>query len=253
LHKCEMGHMNINDILTEIEYTKERSAKELFEFVKQKKEELGAWGEEQPKIIKYRELGKGLPDKFSHELTPFAYYANTYYGNKSKAVFKPCCDSEQYDGIIIDNANEVFVEFTNAIFGKEWAIQKELLVEKGIAPWAYDILGVNKKNRAEKKKVAINMYSGNEAEDRGVAVDCVYELKKLVKKSAENKCVKSLDASLPYGKNKTILIVTFDDTVIRSSIRKNDFADFKRTEIDSMKHNFRKIILFGWLEKEFIG
>lgn len=245
--------MNIDDILTKIEYTKERSALELFEWFTQKEKELWAWSQEQHPKIKHRELSKGLPDKFAHELTPFAHYANTYYRDIPNARFKPCCDSEQYDGIITDNENKIFVELTNAIFGNEWAIQKEVLAEKGIAPWAYDILGVNKKNRAAKKKQAIDIATGREVAEE---VDCICKLKELVKKTVEDKCAKSLDISLPYGQNKTILIVTFDDTVVRPSTSKkgwDDFADFKRTEIDSIKHNFRKITLFGWLNKKFIS
>jgi len=118
------GYMNINDILTEIEYTKERSAEELFEWFSLKNEELRAWSLEHSKTetlrkIKHRELSKGLPDKFAHELTPFAYYANTYYSDKPQVRFKPYYGSEPYDGIIIDNCNEVFVEITEAIFGNE--------------------------------------------------------------------------------------------------------------------------------------
>jgi len=251
--------MNINDILTEIEYTKERSAKGLFEWFSLKNEELRAWSRENSETnalrkMKYREFSKeGLPKKFLHELTPFAYYAKTYYGNKPEAKFKPCCDSaKKYEGIIVDNGNEIFVEITEAIFGNEWAVIKEVLVEKGAAPCEYDILGVSIKNRAEKKKTAIGIIEGREEEKQ---VDWICELKKLVKKSAEDKCKKSRDASLPYGQNKTILIVTFADTVVRPSTSKkkwDDFVDFKRTEIDAMKHNFRKIILFGWLDKEFI-
>jgi hypothetical protein len=243
--------MSINNILTEIEYTKERSAKNLFEFVTKKEEELWTWSQEHPKV-KHRELSKGLPDKFAHELTPFAYYAKTYYSNNPAARFKPCCGSEQYDGIIIDSGNKTSVEFSNAIFGNEWAVIKEVLTEKGISPWEYDILGVDKKNRAEKKKLAIDIVTGKEVAEQ---VDYIRNLKELVKKTAEDKCKKSLDTLLPYGRNKTILIVTFDDTIVRPSIHKSqwdDFINFKRTEIDSMEHNFSKIILFGWLDKKFV-
>jgi hypothetical protein len=237
--------MNINEILTKIEYTKERSAKELFGWFTLKNEELRAWSGEHPKI-KHRELSKGLPDKFLHELTPFAYYAKTYYCNKTKVRFKPCCGSEQYDGIIIDNGNEVFVEITEAKFGNEWAIQKEVHAETGIAPWEYSILGVNKKNRAKKKQLAIDMIIGNEIED-SPAEGCICKLvEELVKKRVEDKRTKK------YGQNKTILIVTFDETGF-SKKDWDDFVDFKQAEIDSMEHNFRKIILFGWLDKKFIS
>ncbi len=105
--------MNINDILTENEYKKERPAKELFEFVKQKGKELSEWNPEHSdaktrRKMRYKEHGKGLPYKLEHELKPFAYYANAYYGNKPEVRFKPCCGSEQYDGIIVDNNNVAF-------------------------------------------------------------------------------------------------------------------------------------------------
>jgi len=250
--------MNINNILTKTEYTKERSAKELFEFVKLKEEELWAWswehsGTKALSETTHRELTKGLPDKFAHELTPFAYYANTYYGNKREVRFKPCCGGEPYDGIIIDDNNEVFVEITQSIFGEEWAVVKEVLAEKGRSPWEYDILGVNKKNRGEKKKLAVDIVTGRQVAKQ---VDCVSKLKELVKKTADKKCKTSLDPSLRYGQNKTILIVTFVEIgSVRPSISKkdwDDFVDFKRTEVDCMKHNFRKIILFGCLDKKFI-
>ncbi len=61
----------------------------------------------------------------------------------------------------------------------------------------------------------------------------------------------SMEQKPPYGKDKTILIVTFDDTGF-SEKDKNDFVNFKQAEIDSMEHNFIKIILFGWTSKKFI-
>ena len=251
--------MNINDVLKEMEYTKGRPAKKLFEWFTLKNEELKAWSYKHKKI-KYKELSKGLPGKFLHELMPFAYYAKNYYDDVPDAIFKPCCGSEQYDGIIIDNDNAVFVEFTNAIFGDEWSVIKEVLAETGVAPWEYDILGVNKKNRAKKKKAAMNIFTDDETEEyrwQGAnnVIDCVNELKELVKRTADAKFKKSLDILQPYGQNKTILIVTFDDTFIRQSVscdRWEDFVNFKRTEVDSMKHNFRNVVLFGWLDKKFI-
>ena len=75
--------MNINDILTEIEYTKERSAEGLFNWFTLKNEELRAWSREHSKTEalkkkKHKELSKGLPYKFTHELTPLAYFAKNY-------------------------------------------------------------------------------------------------------------------------------------------------------------------------------
>lgn len=192
-----------------------------------------------------------MPDKFAHELTPFAYYANAYYGNKPEVKFKPCCGSEQYEGIIIDNRNEVFVEITNAIDGKTWGLQKELLVADGHSPWEHAILGVEG-SRTKRTRSVRDIKISEDALPHSVIID---KIKKLVEKTVLEKCEKSLEQNLPYGQNKTILIVTFDDTIVRPSIRKNywdDFIDFKRAEVDSMKHNFKKIILFGWLDKKFI-
>jgi len=252
--------MNINNILTKNEYTKERSAKELFKYATQKDKDLSAWSSEQPRKIRYKELGKGLPYKFAHELTPFAYYAKTYYSDNPAVRFKPCCGSERYDGIIIDSGDEIFVEITEAIFGNEWAIIKEVLAEGRPALGAYNILGVNKKNRAEKKRAVMDIFAGDETEEnrwKGAnnPSDCINKLKELVKKSVEDKCTKSFDTSLPYGQNKTVLIVVFDNTFVRAGFIKrdwDDFVNFKRNEIDSMKHNFRDIVLFGRSDKTFI-
>jgi hypothetical protein len=246
-----------SDIITEIEYTKERSAKELFEFFSQKEEERCAWSWEHSETkaireIKYRELDKGLPKKFAHEFTPFAYYANTYYSNKPEVRFKPCCGSELYDGIIIDNGNEIFVEITNAIDGKIWGLQKELLTENGHSPWEHSIHGV-KGNKTKRNRSPSDIIISNEAIRHS---DVIRKSKISVKNVVLKKCIKSLGQTLPYGREKTILIVTFDDTAVRPSRSKkdwDDFVDFKRTEIDSMEHNFRKIILFGWLDKKFIS
>jgi len=113
---------------------------------------------------------------------------------------------------------------------------------------------------AKKKKAAIDMFTGDETEEnlwKGAnnVSDCINKLKELVKKTVADKCAKSLKRNLPYGQNKTILIVTFDDTIVRPSTRGkkwDDFVDFKRTEVDSMEHNFKNVILFGWLDKKFI-
>ncbi len=244
--------MNINDIFTEIEYTKERSARELFEFVKQKVKELSVWSGEHSRTktlreMKYRELDKGLSDKFTQELMPFAYYANTYYGNKSEVRFKPCCGSEQYDGIIANNNEKTFVEVTNAIDGKKWRLQKELLVENGVSPWEHNIHGVEG-NKTKRNRSASDIITSNELVNH---TDVIRTAIELVKEKANNKCKMSMEQKLPYGKDKTILIVTFDDTGFSENDR-NDFVNFKQAEIDSMEHNFIKMILFGWDSKKFI-
>lgn len=238
--------MNINDILTEIEYTKERSAKELFEFVKQKEKELSKW-RGSSRTETYRERNKGLPDKFSHELTPFAYYASTYYGNKPEVRFKPCCGSEQYDGIIVDNNEKIFVELTNAIAGRKWGLQKDLLIENGCSPWPHNIHGV-KGNKTNRNRTASDIITSNELVSHP---ELILAAKELVKEKANNKCKKSMGKKLRYGKDKTILILTFDDNGFSENDR-NDFVNFKQAKIDSIKHNFIKIILFGWVSKKFI-
>lgn len=238
--------MDINDILTEIGYTEERSAKELFEFVKHKRKELRAWSGHSKKET-YSELNKGLPYKFEHELAPFAYYANTYYGNKPEVRFKPCCGSEHYDGIIVDNSKEVFVEITDAIDGKKWGLQKELLVENGYSPWEYNVHGVEG-DKTKRNRSASDIITSNELVNH---TDVIRTTIELVKEKANNKCKKSIEQKLPYGRNKSILIVTFDDTGFSENDR-NDFVNFKQAEIDSMEHNFIKIILFGWDSKKFI-
>jgi len=248
--------MNINVILRELEYTKERSAKELFEWFTLKDEELRAWCQEHSgtkalREIKYRNPSR-LFDKFAHELAPLAYYANTYYGNKPEVSFIPCCCSEQYDGIILDNGNEVFVEITNAIDGKTWGLQKELLTENGHSPWDHRILGV-KGNKTKRNRSVSDIITS----DKWVLhSDVICKSKRLITEAVSTKCIRSMEQNLPYGQNKTILIVTFDDTVVRPSLSKkdwDDFVDFKKDEIDSMEHNFRRIILFGWLDKKFIS
>ncbi len=236
--------MNINDILTEIEYVKERSAKELFEFFKQKNKELRVW-RGHSRAETYRELDKGLPYKFTHELTPLAYFAKNYCSNAPNARFKPCCGSEQYDGIIVDNNKEIFVEITDAIEGWKWGLQKELLIENGLAPWEHDIQGV-KENKTKRKRTTSDIIISEDSD-----ADVICKANELVKEAANIKCKKSIGQKLPYGKDKTILIVTFDDTGF-SEKDKNDFVNFKQAEIDSMEHNFIKIILFVWNSKKFI-
>jgi len=244
--------MNINDILTKIEYTKERSAKELFEFVKQKSKELSEWNPEHSdaktrREMKYKEHGKGLPYKLEYELKPFAYYANSYYGNKPEVRFIPCCGSEQYDGIIVDNNKKIFTEITDAIDGEKWGLQKELLIENGWSPWEHNIHGVQG-NKTKRNRSASDIITSNELVNH---IDLIRATKELVKKQAHNKCKMSTEQKLPYGKDKTILFVTFDDTGFSKNDR-SDFINFKQAEIDSMEHNFIKIILFGWDSKKFI-
>ncbi|MCK5175453.1 MAG: hypothetical protein KAR47_18810 [Planctomycetes bacterium] len=245
--------MDINHILTEIEYTKERSAEELFEFCEKKNKELVAWNPEHSdakirREMRYREHGKGLPYKFQYELTPFAYYANTYYGNKPEVTFKPCCGSEQYDGVIVDNNKEIFVEITDAIDGRKWGLQKELLIEKGCSPWRYDIHGVQG-NKTKRNRSVSDIITSNELVSH---TELICDTKKLVKERANAKCKKSMEQNLPYGQDKTILIATFDDTGFSDNDRE-DFLDFKQAEVDSVEHNFIKITLFGWISKKFIS
>ncbi len=239
--------MDINDILTKIEYTEKRSAKDLLKFVEHKRKELCAWSGHS-KTETYSELAKGLPYKFEHELAPFAYYANTYYGNKPEVGFKPCCDSEQYDGIIFDDNKEIFVEIIDAIDGRKWGLQKELLIEKGSTPWAHNIHGV-KGNKTKRNRSASDIITSDDSPSHK---ETICKAKELVKEAANKKCKKSMGPNQPYGKNKTILIITFDDTVFFIESDRNDFVNFRKAEIDSMKHNFIKIILFGWNSKKFI-
>jgi hypothetical protein len=242
--------MNINEIITEAEYTKERSAKELFEWMTLKYEEMSKWSADNPKL-KYTVLNKGLPKKFIFELIPFAYYANNYYSGNSKVMFKPCSGSEQYDGIIIDNANKAFVEITYAVDGKISGLQDELLMKTGHSPWEHNILGV-KDNKTKRKRSVNDIIISEDSPPHTVIID---KIKTTVKTAISEKCKKSLEQTLPYQQNKTILIGTFNNTVVRPSINKKDwnyFVTFKQTEIDSMEHNFIKIILFGWIDRSFI-
>lgn len=246
-------YMDIKNIITELEYTKKRTAQELFDWVSQKNMELSNWSPENPDKIKrretrYSELDKILPDKFRHELLPFAYYAKAYYGDNPNAKFQPCCKSEHYEGIIIENNNEIFVEITNAIVGWKWGLQKELLIAKGKSPDEHNIHGVLG-NKTKRNRSVNDIITSNEAISTSSAIS---ELKKLVKKTTLEKCNKSISPKLYYGRNKTILITTFDDTIIKGKDW-NDFNDFKKKEIDSMKHNFKQIFLFGWVSYEFIS
>jgi len=247
--------VNIKDILTEVEYTEERSVRELSEWVNLKNKELRAWcrkhsGTKELRKIKYATPSR-LFDRFTHELIPFAYYAKTYYSDVSSAKLKACCGSESYEGIIVDNDEKIFVEITNAIDGQIWALQKELLTENGSSPWEYNIHGV-KGNKTKRKRLISDIKTSNEAIPHPVPI-C--KTKELVKKAASKKCGESMKPNLRYGQNETILVITFDDTVVQASAGGNDwddFVDFKRTEIDSMEHNFKKIVLFGWVDKKFI-
>ncbi len=196
--------------------------------------------------MKRRELDKGLPYKFRYELTPFAYYANTYYGNKPEVRFKPCCSSEQYDGIIVNNNKKIFVEITDDIDGRNWGLSKEHLVEKGWSPVEDEILCV-KGNKTKRKRTADDIITSEDL----VNLKDIRKTKELIKKRANKKYKKSMEQKLPYGKEKTILIVTFEDNYFSENDR-NHFVNFKQAEIDSMKHNFIKIILFGWQSKKFI-
>ena len=247
--------MNIKDILTEVEYTKERSVRELSEWADLKNKELRAWCRKHSGTKELREIKYATPsrlfDRFTYELVPLACYAKTYYSDVSSVKLKACCGSEAHDGIIINNGVEIFVEIINAIDGHIWALQKELLTEDGYSPWEYNIHGV-KGNKTKRKRSISDIKIGNEAIPHPVPI-C--KTKDLVKKAASQKCVKSMKPKLPYGQNETILVITFDDTVVRASACGNDwddFVDFKRTEIDSLEHNFKSIVLFGWVNKKFV-
>lgn len=163
------------------------------------------------------------------------------------AKFKPCCYSEQYDGIIVDNNKEIFVEITDAIEGWKWRLQKELLAENGCSPWEHNIHGVEG-NKTKRNRSVSDIITSNDVINH---TDVIYTTKELVKEKANNKCKKSMKSTLPYGQNKTILIVTFEDIGF-SKKNCDDFVKFKHSEIDSMEHNFIKIILFGWDSKRFI-
>ena len=246
--------MNIEDILKKAEYTEERSAKELFQWFILREEELRAWCAEHSETKELRKTKYENPnrlfDRFTSELIPFAYYAKTYYGDVPNAMFKACCGSERYDGVIVDDDDNIFVEITNAIDGQIWALQKELLTENGASPWEYNIHGVEG-NKTKRRRSASDIKISNEAIPHSVPI-C--KTKDLVKKAASEKCVKSMKPKLPYGQDDTVLIVAFDDTVVKASAGGNDwddFVDFKRTEIDSLEHNFKKIVLFGWVNKKF--
>ncbi len=141
-----------------------------------------------------------------------------------------------------------FVEIANASLGWKWGLQKELLIGNGRSPWEHNILGV-KGNKTERKRTASDIIISNNSPSHK---DTICKAKKLVKKAADKKCKKSVDYKQAYGRNKTILIITFDDTVFFIESDWNGLEIFKQAEIDSIKHNFIKIILFGWVSKKFI-
>jgi len=245
--------MEIEKILTVSEYIKERSAQELFDWMIQKNIELSNWSWEhcntkELRQIKQRELAKELPNKFIFELIPFAHYAKNYYGDYPNARFIPCCKSESYDGIIIDNSIKTFVEITSAIDGKKRALQLELLLENGLSPSEHNIHGVLG-NKTKRNRSVNDIITSNECISTSWAIG---KLKELVKKTTLEKCNKSMPPKLVYEQNKTILITTFDDMGIHGE-KWDDFEDFKKKEIDSIKHNFKQILLFGRVYYEFIS
>ncbi len=247
--------MDMSKILTEEEYTRERSPKELFEWVKQKEKEVEPWCHKHSKnenlrAIKYRK--NGLLDLFSNECRILAYYAIKKYDNRADVKVKPLCDFEPKDGIIIDNGNEIFVEITHAINEEKKPLQKRLLISNGHSPWEYNILG-DKGNGRKQSRSPDDIITDNRPIKSNEIIENV---KGLIRKAANKKCEKSMKPKLPYGQKKTVLIVAFDDTGIGPHFdehkRWDAIVDFKKNEIDRMPHNFRKIQLFAKLNEKFI-
>ncbi len=216
---------NFDQIVTVSEYTKERSVKEFFDWYMQTSDALWNWYDPQDKE-KYEGVHSKLGMVFRKEGIILAHYGKKYYGDMSSATIQPSFDGEPYDGIVRKEGEEVRVEITDSIDGPQWDEDREELKRCGYS--VHDLVAT--------EVVALKVQA------RIREVMC-------------KKCGKSKDGW--YGENKTVLIITFDDTHLgwketRQKYR-DELVEFKRSKIDTIKHPFREILLFGWCEKQFIG
>jgi hypothetical protein len=240
------------DILTITDYEQERSPDELYEWAYIKNSELSEWAHsssrtKNDRATKHRELSKGLPNKFANEALPLSYFAEKYYGGRKDLLFKLYSGRQSYDAKLTSQNQRLStkIEITNAIKGHIWALQKELLVEKGWAPGEQDIKGVRDHKPKHQRTVEdIQLTIGLHSVSKQLA-----ETSRLIECVTNKKIEKSRQPKKPYGVKQTLLLVTFNDTGFEHM--RDRILEFKHSKIDTREHNFEKIILFGWNSKTF--
>jgi hypothetical protein len=233
---------SIDKYLSKNEYEKKRTPSELNEWV----QEIVSLIMEMEKNEKNKLLETGLGKKFNREVMPLNYFVQHYFPDRTDIRVELLSGNESADARIYQKEGKELlyeVQITEAIDGNKWALQKELLREKGRAP----VTGIIKRVKTSTGKNTI------------VTTSDWREHSDIVKDDLENIC-QSLEKKL--GRiagcdTPTLLLLAFDDFIAfrpdeKRTAEERALLIAKVSEIiHSKKPNIDKLVLVGWTGKSF--
>lgn len=226
----------LNEILSKEEYRRKRTAQQLNKWVEVMDSLLRGIG----KRKRFEILERGIGKKFIKEVHPLKLFAQHYYKERDDVLFKPELKNLPFDAIILQGEEELYkVEITEAIDGRKWGLQKELLLEQGWAPVTGKIDAGNTRKHKRKKGDIKATSAAKESYD--IFKETLMLIDRALKKKARKK----------YS-NNTLLILVFDDQIgFNPDKNQEELKKFVQEKIHSFEFNFHKIFLVGWSGKLF--
>jgi hypothetical protein len=229
-----MNTRELDEILTEEQYERRHTSRQLSEWVEAVHSRLRAADRD----TCHRLLDKGIGKKFVKEMHPLNLFARSYYHGRDDISFEARLGGQSFDVQVFQGEAESHrIEITEAIDGRKWALQKELLLEKGWAPDTGPIECETKKHNRRKGDIKATQECVGHTQ-------FVEEKLRLIEEALDNKLEKSNRAAGLYGPG-TWLLVAFDDMGLNRD-DENKLRDIMRKKIHALNPRFDKVLLVGW-------
>jgi 3-dehydroquinate dehydratase/shikimate dehydrogenase len=240
LGQRRMGAEESDAILLKEDFEQRRTLQELNEWVEGVHSRLRAMG----KIERYRLLESGIGKKFIDEMHPLNLFAQSYFRGRADISLEGKLGGQSFDAQVFEGGRELCrIEITEAIDGRKWALQKELLLEDGWAPDTGPIECATKKHNRKKGDIKATLEAVSEAQ-------IVQEGLGLIEEALNNKFKKSNRPNGSYGCGAWLLVAFNDTTVFHpdqlGSDDKNKLCDAVQRKIHSLCPRFDKVFLVGW-------
>jgi hypothetical protein len=233
-----MSTRELDEILSKEQYERRRTPQQLNEWVEAAHSRL----RERERDACHRLLDKGIGKNFITEMHPLNLFVQSYYPGRDDISFVAKLGGQSFDAQVFQGEAELHrIEITEAIDGRKWALQKELLLQNGWAPDTGPIECQTRKHNRKKGDIKVTQEYVQHAQ-------FVEEKLRPIEKALDNKFRKSKGAV--YGPG-TWLLVAFDDTNVLcpdqlSQDDKNKVRDVVRKKIHALNPRFDKVFLVGW-------
>ncbi len=221
------------EYVSKAELEKERTPSELWNWVKQKNDQIYYASDEGRKALR---LHKGRTKQLMEEIYPLGIWAERKFGNTDQILLKPVIGSQNYDAIVIDKrtepSTETYIEITQAHEGGNDYWRRCQLLNKG---YVFSNAPVIKSGKGKNLQVSIP------------------ETATPVEEGVKNELDRIVDAAnRKANKNypdNTSLIIFFDDTKLSEerlkALNLPTLDDFVKKNLMNLNLTFTTLYLVG--------